>query len=167
MARKFEELSLKGVEGTFVVTQLSPTRAYYLLLDLIALVAPSAAKGLGGAQDFDFGKLDVSQLGQAFESLFSRANRDEVKRITKELFSGVEFIKDGSKQPVNDTTIDFIFAGNPLGIFELQKETLRVNFSDFFNGLVERARPLLEKAKSKSKESPISSGQSGGSSPTG
>lgn len=168
MARKFEEISIAGVEGTFLITQLQPTKAYYLLLDIVALVAPSAAKGLGGGtQGLDLGKMDLSQLGAAFESLFSRGNREEVKRITKELFSTVQHVGTQTKA-VDDKSIDFIFAGNPLGIFELQRETLRVNFADFFGALVERLRPLLTTAKAKaaSKALGTSAGQSGDSSPS-
>lgn len=166
MSRKFEEVSIEGVEGQFLITQLPPTKAYYLMLDIVALVAPGAAKGLGGGSSgFDLKSLDLGQLGVALESMFSRANREELKRIQKELFATVEHLGT-HKKSVDEKSIDFIFAGNPFGIPLLMKEALRVNYADFFQGLAGKLAPLLEKAKAQaaSKMSTTSAGQSGGSS---
>jgi hypothetical protein len=170
MVAKFEEVTIPGVQGSFTVKQIAPSKAYYLLIDIVALVAPAAFRSAGGGtKGFNLSKVDLSQVGGSLEHLFSRANREELKRITEVLFTGVQYVNGNKASPVDDKTIDFIFAGVPFGILALTKEALRINYHDFFAGLVATFQPLLDKAKAMKeaadqKEQSTSAGPSGDSS---
>ena len=167
--KKFEEVAIPGIEGHFQIVQLPATQAYFLLLELISMVVPSAAKGLGGGTaGINLGELDMGQLAEGLEGFFQRANRTKVEAITKELFSTVEHVTD-VKRPLTKQNLDVIFQGNVLGIFHLQKEALRVNYASFFDALAPQLMALVAKARADKGEparKARSAGLSGDSSPS-
>lgn len=163
--RIVEDVKLPEVDGAFTIVQLPAERGYQLLLDIVAVMLPGASRALGGAPGIDFGKLDVSTLLDGLDGFVKKANREEVNRIRTELFSGIEWNNSERKLPVKGANLDIIFEGQILGIFLLQKEALRVNYTGFYKGLAESVRAVFAEAKAKrSTELSTSGGPSGDSS---
>ena len=165
MAKKFEEVRIPGVEGYFNIVQLPGTASYYLFLDILGVVAPSAAKALGGGSaGLSIKDVDLEQLGAGLAGFFERATRAKVESITATLFSTIEHVTT-EKHRITTEYLDTLFQGNPLGILLLQKEALRVNYQSFFAALGPQLRRLFEQAKAQAEgaKRPTSAGPSGAS----
>lgn len=163
--QKTEEVELDGL--VFSITQLPAGRAWDLMIRLGAVVGPVLAKAGGAASSlelgrdgsFDLSKMNVSELGNAVELFFSKLSVAEAKSIRDALLATVKCNgADVSK------TFDLLFQGRMMVLLKLLGQCVRVNYSDFSEGLGELARRIPTPRPFPSAEPNISAGLSGDSS---
>jgi hypothetical protein len=142
MAVKSETVTIDGLK--FEVVQLPGMRSWDLLMELVELLSPAAAKAMSGANLQSLGDVDVGQLGAGLESLFARLNRQKRTELMGELFSSV--LCNGV--PVMDQ-FDTLFQGKPHVVFKLIKEALRVNYRSFSTALGSELTKALGAAKTR------------------
>lgn len=123
----------------FTVTQLPAKRAMRLFNKLCRILAPPAARALGGSGDVSFAALmraDMGGLSQALTLLFEKLTEQEQEQILKELFEGARFKDEESgKLLVLWDLFDSVFAGRIHEVYQLAAFALRVNYGSFADAL--------------------------------
>lgn len=84
----------------------------------------------------DVNSLNLDEIGEALQSLFSHMRPDEVVPLMKEILSST-FFKE-TLEPVG-SRFETAFAGKYLHLFKLVGKTVGVQYADFLSGLKKRA----------------------------
>lgn len=147
MSRVAEEIQIG--EHTYTVQQLPARPALKLFNKLARVATPALGKLLGGQGTAKLSELDATSLGAALEALFDRLSPEQQDQMTEELLQGA--LVDGA--PLWPQ-FNVHFQGRIVEVFQLLRFALKVNFGDFFKGLLAAAGSLSAK---KPAESPSTS----------
>ena len=138
MSRVTEEIQLG--EHTYTVQQLPARPALKLFNKLARVATPALGKLLGAQGAAKLSELDVASIGTALEALFDRLTPEQQDQMTEELLQGA--LVDGA--PLWPQ-FNVHFQGRIAEALQLLRFALKVNFGDFFKGLLAAASSLSPK----------------------
>lgn len=130
----------KVIDGkTFVITEMSPRRAFPVYTWLMSLIGKTAGGAAGAIKNFK----DVKGL----EDLFNNANVD-LGKLANSLAQSIQSIDDNPKVEAHvdallscavcdgaECSLDsVVFQGKMILVTKVVVESMKVNFSDFFEG---------------------------------
>lgn len=134
MARESKSKEIDGM--TFTVPQLPGKRGNRMAVRLIGMLAPMAAKALGGGKLGDIKNLknlELTNLSDAVQMLADKMTPEQFEAMQNELLEEAQVVVDGNQirlMPVFDN----LMAGKALTSFKLFSFALEVNFGNFFDG---------------------------------
>ena len=137
MSRVAEEIELG--EHTYTVQQLPARPALKLFNKLARVATPALGKLMAGGAT-KISELDTASLGAALEALFERLTPEQQDQMTEELLQTA--LVDGA--PLWPQ-FNVHFQGRIAEVFQLLRFALKVNFGDFFKGLLAAAGSLSPK----------------------
>ena len=137
MSRVAEEIQLG--EHTYTVQQLPARPALKLFNKLARVATPALGKLMSGGAT-KISELDTANLGAALEALFERLTPEQQDQMTEELLQAA--LVDGA--PLWPQ-FNVHFQGRIAEVFQLLRFALKVNFGDFFKGLLAAAGSLSPK----------------------
>jgi hypothetical protein len=126
-------------EREYSVTQLPAKRGLRLFNKLLRILAPPAARALGGSGDLSLAallKADMGGLSVALSLLFEKLTELEQEHILKELFEGARYKDEqsGKSLPLWES-FDVVFQGRLHEVYKLASFALEVNFGSFADAL--------------------------------
>lgn len=161
MGRQTEEIEISG--SIYRLTMLPTKRAQRLLAKLTRVLVPSLAKAVGSAaaaqalkEDGLKGLLDMNigaGVADGVLHLFDKLTEDEQAHILGELLLDAMVKPEGAERMVklSDVSEDH-FAGRISVQYRVAFESLKLNYSDFWQPLIAAVSAYFQKAEEPKKQ---------------
>lgn len=133
------EAQSKTIDGfAYTVNMLPAGKAQRWLVRILKVVAPSAAAGMAGVTSLTEmlnGETSKLGIGAAVATLSDRLDESMLDELTKELADQTVVTLEGGNQPSLSSIYEVHFAGRMKANFSWLGFALKVQYSDFLEGL--------------------------------